>query len=62
MWIEELKNGKYACRDTYKDPLTGKFKKVSVTIDKNTRAERKAAEELLRQKIDTREFDSFILF
>lgn len=51
MWIEELSNGKYKCNERYTDYITGKTKKVSVTIDKNTRATRKVAEETLRLKI-----------
>ena len=52
MWIEELKNGKFKAVERYMDPMTEKYKRVSVTLDKNTRASRKAAEEELRRKID----------
>ena len=52
MWIEELKNGKFKVVERYMDPMTEKYKRISVTIDKNTRATRKAAEEELRRKID----------
>lgn len=36
MWIEETKNGKYKAVERYTDYLTGKQKKVSVTMEKNT--------------------------
>lgn len=52
MWIEELKNGKFRAVERYKDPITGKQKKVSVTISKNTAATRKAAEQTLAVKIN----------
>lgn len=51
MWIEELKNGKFKAVELYMDPMTEKYKRVSVTIDRNTRATRKAAEEELRREI-----------
>lgn len=34
MWAEETKDGKTKFREQYKDPLTGKYRKVSVTYDK----------------------------
>ena len=37
MWVEELSNGKFRYAERYLDPLTGKQKKVSVTLDKNTK-------------------------
>lgn len=46
MWVEEI-NGNYFARDRYKDPLTGKLKKVSVKMDRNTpQARNKAKAEL----------------
>lgn len=51
MWIEELKNGKYKFVERYTDYLTGKSKKVSVTLDKNTASSRKIALEMLNKKI-----------
>lgn len=54
MWIEALKNGKYAARETYIDPRTGKTKKVSITIAKNNLQSRKAAGEELRRRIAER--------
>ncbi len=52
MWIEKRANGKYKACERYTDPLTGKTRKVAVTIEKDTRAARKAAEEALRAKIE----------
>ena len=37
MWIENLPDGRFKFRERYKDPLTGKSFKVSVTVAKNTR-------------------------
>lgn len=51
MWIEELKNGKYKFVERYEDYLTGKQKKVSVTLDKNTAQTRKRAQKLLNERI-----------
>ncbi|EHR38137.1 hypothetical protein HMPREF9708_00221 [Facklamia languida CCUG 37842] len=36
MWIEELSNGKYKYCERYLDKKTGKNKRVSITLDKNT--------------------------
>ena len=36
MYVEKLSNGKIKCVQRYKDYLTGKTKRVSVTIDKDT--------------------------
>lgn len=51
MWVEETKNGKFKAVERYTDYLTGKVKKVSVTIDKNTAQSRKAAQVALAEKI-----------
>lgn len=51
MWIEKLENGKFKAVERYEDMLTGKQKRVSVTIDKNTSQERKKAQEHLKRKI-----------
>lgn len=50
MWIEE-RNGKYKFSERYEDYLTGKIKKVSVTLDKNTAQSRKTAQRLLNERI-----------
>jgi integrase len=52
MWIEELKNGKYKAIERYTDVLTGKVKRVSITMDKNTAKSRKEAQAILNVKID----------
>lgn len=52
MWIEETKNGKYKAVERYTDYLTGKAKKASVTMDKNTAQSRKAAQAALDEKIE----------
>ena len=54
MWIEELANGKYRAVERYVDPMTGKSKKISVTIDRDTRSARKEAQRILDQKIEDR--------
>lgn len=53
MWVESTPNGKFKACERYTDPLTGKLKKVSVTIDKDTKQARKAAADVLRDKIKT---------
>ena len=52
MYIEKLPNGKFRCGQSYKDFMTGKFKKVSVVIDRNTASKRKEAENMLQEMID----------
>lgn len=37
MWVEETKNGKFKFCERYKDPITGKLKKITVTYEKNNR-------------------------
>lgn len=54
MWIEELQSGKYRAVERYVDPMTGKTKKISVTIDRDTRSARKEAQKILDQKIEDR--------
>lgn len=51
MWIEKTKNG-YRAVERYVDHITGKDKRVSVAIGKNTAATRRAAEKVLRDKIE----------
>ena len=51
MWIEETKNGKFKAVERYEDYLTGKTKRVSVTIEKNTAQSRKMAQAALNDKI-----------
>lgn len=47
MWVEKTKSGNYKFVERYKDYLTGKEKKVSVTLEKNNASARKQAAELL---------------
>lgn len=52
MWIEKTKQGNSKLCERYTDPKTGKKRKASITIEKDTRAARKAAEELLKAKLE----------
>lgn len=52
MWIEELKNGKYKYVERYEDPLTGKTKKVSITLEKKTKKVQEQALLMLQEKIE----------
>ena len=52
MWAETTKDGKTKFREQYKDPLTGKYKKVSVTLDRNTNQTRRKAQIALERKIE----------
>ncbi|HGO1164102.1 TPA: tyrosine-type recombinase/integrase [Streptococcus pyogenes] len=51
MWIEETDNGKLKFRENYKDPYTGTWKPVSVTMEKDNSRAYKAARKILEQKI-----------
>ena len=51
MWLEPYKD-KYRAIERYTDPMTGKQKRVSTIIEKDTKSARKAAEEVLRAKIE----------
>lgn len=51
MWVEQTKKGKYKFIERYTDPLTGKYKRVSVTLDKDTPQSRKQAQKALAEKI-----------
>ena len=52
MWVEKLDNGKYKYIERYEDYLTGKMRRVSVTLEKNTAAARKQAQTALAAKIE----------
>lgn len=52
MWVEQTKQGKYKFIERYTDPLTGKYRRVSVVLDKNTAQSRKQAQKALAEKID----------
>lgn len=51
MWVEKQQNGKFKFVERYTDYMTGKQKKVSVTLDKNTAQSRKIAERALQDKM-----------
>ena len=51
MWVEQTKKGKYKFIERYTDPLTGKYKRVSIVLDKNTAQARKHAQAALSEKI-----------
>lgn len=51
MWSEKLPSGKVRFVERYEDPLTGKQKKVSVTMDRDTASTRKQAQAALNDKI-----------
>lgn len=52
MWVEETKSGKFKFVERYEDFRTGKTKRVSVVLDKNTAQSRKTAQKTLDAKID----------
>lgn len=51
MYTEKTKDGRVKYLERYLDPLTGKYHRVSVVMDKDTRTSRKIAEGILREKI-----------
>ena len=51
MWIEK-RGDKYLAVDRYKDYMTGKTKRVSVIIDKDTKQARNKADKILKAKIE----------
>lgn len=52
MAVRTLKNGKLMYVKSYKDFMTGKYKKVSISIPKNTATVRAEAEAILTKKIE----------
>jgi integrase len=55
MWVEDTKSGKYKFVEQYTDYMTGKKKRVSITMDKNTAAAKRTAMETLIRMIDERQ-------
>lgn len=51
MWIEELPSGKYRFVERYKDLVTGKWKKATVTADKRTGTAKRIAIDELNKKV-----------
>lgn len=52
MWIATTAAGKFKFTERYKDPLTGRQKYVSVTLDKNTAQTRKKAAQAISERIN----------
>ena len=55
MWIEETKSGKFKFTEQYMDYMTGKKKRVSVTLPKNYAATRKNAASILVRMIEEKQ-------
>ena len=55
MWTEMLASGKVKYVERYEEPLTGEIKRVSVTMDKDTKKNQKLAQEALREKIQAKQ-------
>ncbi len=53
MWTEQLKNGKVKFVEEFKNPMTGKFQKISVTLEKATPKYQRMAQDILREKKNT---------
>lgn len=51
MWSRQQTNGKYKFTESYKDPITGRFKEVSVTVGGNTKMYQAQARAILTKKI-----------
>lgn len=51
MWSEMLPNGKVKYKERFTNPLTGKYETVSITMAKDTKANRKTANSCLQDKI-----------
>ncbi|HEO7922160.1 TPA: site-specific integrase [Streptococcus agalactiae] len=51
MYIEELDDGKYKFIERYIDPLTGKKKRTSVTLDRKTKQAENKARSILQNRI-----------
>jgi len=51
MWVEQTKTGKWKYTERYTDPLTGRQKRVSITLDKNTAQAQKNAAQAISDRI-----------
>ncbi|MCM1162382.1 MAG: site-specific integrase [Bacteroidales bacterium] len=51
MWVEKRETG-FKFIERYTDPMTGKAKRISVVLDKNTSSTRKLAQSILNDKIN----------
>ena len=56
MWVEPLANGKYKAVERYIDPLSGKTKKISIVIEKDSKQARNNAQRALQEKIEEKCF------
>lgn len=54
MWIEKRAENNYKFVEQYKDPLTNKYHRVSITLSRNTIHTRKKANSILEQRIHKR--------
>ncbi|HCV8094154.1 site-specific integrase [Staphylococcus aureus] len=58
MWLEKFKNKnketKYRYYEKYKDPLTAKWRRVSVVLNKNGKQSQKEAQRLLNERIEAK--------
>lgn len=54
MWKEKLENGKFKFFERYTDPYSDKYKRVSVTLTKDSPSAVKEAQRLLNKKIDNK--------
>lgn len=55
MWIEKTPSGKFKYVEQYTDYMTGKKKRVSVTLEKDTASAKRTALETLTRMIETRQ-------
>ena len=51
MWDEQLKDGRYIFFERYKDPYTGKWKRVATILTSNSSRAQKQAQKILDAKI-----------
>lgn len=52
MWTEPTKTGKVKFVEQFKNPLTLKYTRVSITMDKETNSTRKLAQQMLNKRIE----------
>lgn len=55
MWVEKTKTGKYKYTERYTDYMTGKIRRVSVTMEKNNPSTKKLAQQALLRIIEERQ-------
>ena len=52
MWVEKTKTGKYKYTERYTDYMTGKIRRVSVTMEKNNPSTKNLARQALLRIIE----------